>query len=161
MKSRLILVVLFVVMACMGCDRYSYPPNTMQSATDVNADLVSSRVAPKTMGTSQVDVLSMSCAGSDYALKVHYSHDFEKVEYLNLQYQIVPKTSNPDPIFTRPSGLLELDPWAIAGEVTLTVPGTRVTERGSDILLRLKLKSKTVIEHLSAQEQVHISELCR
>lgn len=161
MMSRMILVVLFVVMACTGCNRYSYPPNTMQSAAGVNADLVSSRVAPKTLGNSRLTVEGMSCAGSDYAIKVHYEHDFEQVEYISLQYQVVPKSSNPEPIFTRPNGLIDLDPWSIAGDVTLTVPAKWVTEKGSDILLRLKLKSKTVIEHLSAQEQVHVSALCR
>lgn len=159
MKSRLILMML--VVAAAGCTRYSYPPNTMQSAAGVNADLVSSRVAPKTMGSSQVDVVSMSCESGNYALKVHYNHDFEKVDYITLQYQVVPKSSNTDPIFTKPTGLMDLDPWAIAGDVNLTIPGTLVTDKGSDILLRLKLKSRTVIEHLSAQEHVHISELCR
>jgi hypothetical protein len=133
----------------------------MQSAAGVNADLVSSRMAPKTLGSSQVDVTGMSCAGGDYALNVHYTHDFENVDYIILQYQVVPKSSNTNPIFTKPTGVLELDPWAIAGDANLTIPGKFVSEKDSDILVRLKLKSKTVLEHLSFQKQAHISELCK
>lgn len=160
MMSRSILMMVMMA-AVAGCTRYGYPPNNMQSAASVNADLVAAHGTPKTLGRSHVRVDDVSCAGADYAIKVHYEHDFEKVEYLNLQYQVMPKSSHTAPLFTRPSGLLELDPWSVAGDVTLTVPGKLVTEKDSDILLRLKLKSKTVFEHLSAQEQVHISELCR
>lgn len=160
-NSRLILWALAVVILESGCTHYSYPSNQPSAASSLNADLIASRAAPKTAGSSFVNVASMACQGTDYVISAHYEHSFDKVIYASLQYQVVDPTAGQSPIFTVPTGIMDLDATQQTGDVQLVIPGSKVTEKNSEILLRLKLRSKTVFESLSPQEQVHVGELCK
>lgn len=159
-KGRLILWALAVVVLESGCTHYNYPPNQLSTASSLNSDLIASRAAPKMDGYSSVNVLSMSCQGSDYVVAAHYEHNFDKVIYAGLQYQVVDPVAGGSPAFSVPAGTMDLDATQQSGDVQLIIPGSKIVEKNSEILLRLKLRSKTVFESISPQEEVHVSTLC-
>lgn len=161
MHTRQFLMVVGLAMLEVGCTRYSYPPNALPTASTINQDMIASLSAPKAPGVARLEVMGMTCQGTDYAITLHYEQGFEDVQFLDVQYQLLPRTSMGSPVFTQPSGFLEIKPPASAGDVTLTIPGDQVPGKDSDVLLRLKLKTLTVVEFISPQEQIHISDICR
>lgn len=161
MNTRMFLIVVGLAMLDVGCTRYSYPPNTPATASSLNQDIIASHNAPKTLGRANLEVVSMACQGSDYAINVHYEQGFEDVRFLDLQYQALPKSGNGARTFTQPTGILEIKKPEVSGDVTLTIPGDKISGKDSDVLLRLRLKTLTVVEYVSVQEQVHISDVCR
>lgn len=161
MKTQRSLMVIGLAMIVAGCTRYSYPPNTPPTASTLNQDLIASHAAPKVAGVAHLEILGMACLGADYTVKVHYEQGFESVQFLDLQYQVLPKSSNSTHLFTQPTGQLEIKPPAPAGDVTLTIPGDKVPGKDSDVLFRLKLKTLTIVEFLSPQEQIHIGDVCK
>lgn len=160
-NSRFILWALAIAILESGCAQYSYPSNQPSSASSLNTDLIASYAVPKTAVSSFVNVLSMTCQGMDYVVTTHFEHGFDKVVYASLQYQVLNPTTGQGQVFTVPTGIMDLDATQQSGDVQLIIPGSKVTEKNSDILLRLKLRSNTVFESLSPQEQIHVSELCQ
>lgn len=161
MNTRWFLMVVGLAMLGAGCNRYSYPPKATVTASSANQNLIASLSAPNVAGSARLDVAEMACQGGDYAVKIHYDQGFDAVQFLDLQYQVVPKSSNVTHLFTQPTGFLEITPPAKSGDVTLTIPGDKVPGGDSDVLLRLKLKTLTIVEYVSPQEQLHISDTCR
>lgn len=160
MNSRKFLIVVGLAILVAGCNRYNYPHNAV-TASSVNQDIVASHSAPKTMGDAHLEVMGMTCQGSDYAVNIHYEQGFDDVQFLDLQYQVLPKSGNVNVVFTQPTGMLEIKPPVASGDVTLTIPGAKIPGKDSDVLLRLKLKTRLIVEYLSVQEQVHVSDTCK
>lgn len=161
MNARWFPVVVGLAMLAAGCTRYSYPPNTPPTASSLNQDLIASLSAPKMAGVARLEVVGMACQGIDYEIKLRYDQGFDDVLFLDLQYQVLPKSSNGAQVFAQPTGILEIKPPAPTGDVTLTIPGAQVPGKDSDVLLRLKLKTVTIVEFISPQEQIHISDVCQ
>lgn len=161
MTSRCFFFVIGLAIGVAGCNRYSYPANKPPTASSINQDIIASHGAPKVAGVANLEVTGMVCQGKDYVIKVHYDQGFEGTQFLGLQYQILPKSANDVRVFTQPTGMLEIKPPTSSGDVTLTIPGDNIPGKDSDVLLRLKLKTLTILEATSPQEQVHISETCR
>ncbi len=161
MNYRTVLMTAVAGVVFNGCTRYSYPPNTPVTASALNQDLIASHGAPKLAGEARLEIAGMTCQGGDYVLKVHYEQGFESVQFLDLQYQVLPKSSNGAPVFTQPTGILEIKPPAHSGDVTLIIPGDKVPGKDADLLLRLRLKTLAIVEYASPQEQVHVSDTCR
>ncbi len=160
MKNYLFLVALVIATVEVGCTHYSYPPHT-ETASSLNADLISSHDAPKALGSAIFDIKTMTCQGADYLLTVHYDTTFEDIQYADLQYQVIPNNPGAQILFTQPNGSMSLDPKQASGDVVLKVAANQVTEKDSDILVRIKLRSKIVMDFVSAQEQIHVTDLCR
>lgn len=161
MNARKFLIGVGLSVLAAGCNRYSYPPSNVTTASSVNQDIIASHSAPKTAGEAHLEVASVACQGSDYVVKVRYDQGFEDIQFLDLQYQVLPKSSNVNLLFTQPTGTLEIKPPAESGDITLIIPGDKIPGKDSDVLLRLKLKTRLIVEYLSAQEQLHISDICR
>lgn len=161
MNTRWFLIVVGLTMLFAGCNRYSYPPKATLTASSANQNLIASLSAPNAAGSARLDVVDMSCQGSDHVINVHYDQGFDAVQFLDLQYQVVPKSSNGTRVFTQSTGTLAVQPPTASGDLALTIPGEQIPGKDSDVLLRLKLKTLTVVEYISPQEQIHISETCR
>lgn len=161
MNTRKFLIGVGLAMLVAGCNHYSYPKSSSPTASSINQDIIASHSAPKTAGEASLEVEGVACQGSDYVVKVHYVQGFEDIQFLDLQYQVLPKSGSATISFTQPTGMLEIKPPAVSGDVTLTIPGNQIPGKDSDVLLRLKLKTRLIVDYLSVQEQIHISDICR
>lgn len=160
MQRRCVLVVLVLVGMAAGCKQYSYP-EPAPTAASLNYDLIAGRTAPLSVGKSHMEVRDLQCSGPDYVLSVYYEHDFLDAQFAELQYQTLRSSSTTSPVFTRPAGVLALAPEQTKEVVSLTIPADQMPGKDSDVLLRLKIKSPTVLEYISSQEEVHVEGECK
>lgn len=160
MQRRCVLVVLVLVGMAAGCKQYSYP-EPAPTAASINYDLIAARTAPLSVGKSMIQVRDLQCSGADYTFTVYYEHDFIDAQSVELQYQTLPPSITTPPTFTQPMGVMTLAPETTTGEVGLTIPAADMPRKGSDVLLRLKIKSPTVLEYISSQEEVHVEGECQ
>lgn len=162
MMCRLFLIIIVATAMGTACNHYDYPASTPASsaAAALNQNLVSSYGTVTGNSSSHVSIQDMQCRGEDYVVTVHVGHNFEGVQYLALQYQVVYELSNGLPTFTQPMDTLVLDIAKSQADVVLTIPGANVLKPNSDILVRLKLKTRDVIEHTSAVESIHVTNAC-
>lgn len=157
MSTRIFLVAGLATVS--ACNQYSYPESPTRPASGVNEQLFSES-AGLFRGGATVTITDLKCQGPDYVLTVHYDQSFEEVQHFSLQYQVSRPSPSTLPVFTQPTGIMALGRATPAGDVNLVIPGSQVIRDSSDILVRLKLSTPTVLEYTSGVELIHLDSLC-
>lgn len=161
MKHITPLVLIVAIALLAACTRYSYPENTAVPALSAQANLSSASSNGLTSASSSAQILDVSCQGDNYSLRVAYQHGFEKVTYQDLQYQIYAESNNSLRQITKPTGIVAIDNLESEGEVSFVIPSASFEEKESDVVVRLRLKTRQIIEATSPYDIIHIAGGCR